>query len=98
MQAHRSWIVFFLVVLAATREPTHAHAGLKGQAAPGAEERQFRAAEELRRQGAYPRAAQVYRRLLTDFPDGAHRRQAIESLYAIALYWLQDTFEQIRQV
>jgi TolA-binding protein len=56
----------------------------------------FRAAERLYQQKRYPHAADAYCRLL-DTPAGRFRKQAIYRLYEIANYFLQDTWNQVRQ-
>jgi tetratricopeptide (TPR) repeat protein len=58
----------------------------------------FREAERLRSQEDYPRAAEVYRDLLAHAPADAEREVAIQRLYDIANYWLDDTREQMRQL
>ncbi len=62
-----------------------------------AEEGRFYEAECLRLQGHYPKAADTYNRMLTDFPAGAYREQALQHMFEIANYWLDDTREQIRE-
>lgn len=56
-----------------------------------AEEARYYEAESLRREGRYPRAADTYNKLLMDFPGGAHRDQAVQHMFDIANYWLDDT-------
>ncbi|MFN4260241.1 MAG: tetratricopeptide repeat protein [Gemmataceae bacterium] len=70
----------------------HNLAGKKKKHPPELVERAiFYEAECLYRQGRYPRAADTYSRLLNDFPSGAYREQAVQRLYDIANYWLDDT-------
>jgi outer membrane protein assembly factor BamD (BamD/ComL family) len=58
---------------------------------PVAEEARYYEAECLRRQEKYPKAADTYNKLLTDFPSGAYREQAVQHIFEIANYWLDDT-------
>jgi outer membrane protein assembly factor BamD (BamD/ComL family) len=62
-----------------------------------AEEARFYEAECLRRQENYPKAADVYNQQLNDFHFGVHREQAMERMFELANYWLEDTREEIRQ-
>jgi outer membrane protein assembly factor BamD (BamD/ComL family) len=62
-----------------------------------AEEARFYAAEALYRQKKYPKAADTYNQLLTDFPSGAHREPAMKRMFDIANYWLDDTREEMRR-
>lgn len=61
-----------------------------------AEEARFYEAECLRRQEKYPKAADTYNKLLTDFPGGVHRDQAVHHMFEIANYWLEDTRNEMR--
>jgi outer membrane protein assembly factor BamD (BamD/ComL family) len=61
-----------------------------------AEEARFYEAECLRQQKRYPKAADVYNKLLTDFPSGVHREQAVRHMFDIAQVWLKDTDEEIQ--
>jgi outer membrane protein assembly factor BamD (BamD/ComL family) len=82
----------------ATAEKIFRHiADDKHNSPQAAEEARFFEAESLRRQSCYPKAADVYHKLLIDFPNGMHRDQAIERIYEIANYWLDDTREEIRK-
>ncbi len=63
-----------------------------------AEEARYYEAECLRRQGHYPKAADTYNRMLIDFPSGAYREQAVQHIFLIANYWLDDTRSQMTQV
>ncbi|HKI31724.1 MAG TPA: tetratricopeptide repeat protein [Gemmataceae bacterium] len=56
-----------------------------------AEDARFNEAECLRMQGLYPKAADTYIRLLNEHGNGLHREQAVEHLFNIANYWLDDT-------
>jgi len=62
-----------------------------------AEEARFYEAECLLRQDHFPKAADIYNKQLTDFPSGMHRDQAVERMFEIANFWLEDTREEIRQ-
>ncbi len=62
-----------------------------------AEEARFYEAECLRRQEKYPQAADVYNQQLNDFHFGVHREQAMERMFELANYWLEDTREEIRE-
>jgi outer membrane protein assembly factor BamD (BamD/ComL family) len=62
-----------------------------------AEEARYYEAESLRHQERYPKASDVYNKLLTDFPSGIHREQAVERKFEIANFWLEDTREEIRE-
>lgn len=61
-----------------------------------AEEARFYEAECLRRQQRYPDACDTYNKLLTDFPSGAHRDEAVQHMFEIANYWLDDTRKEMR--
>ncbi|GIW78374.1 MAG: hypothetical protein KatS3mg105_0181 [Gemmatales bacterium] len=61
-----------------------------------AEEARYFQAECLRHQGRYPKAADVYSKLLNDFPGGVHREQAVRHLFDIANYWLDDTRAEMK--
>jgi outer membrane protein assembly factor BamD (BamD/ComL family) len=56
-----------------------------------AEEARFYEAESYRREEYYKSAADTYYRMMTDFPNGAHREQACQRMFDIANYWLEDT-------
>jgi TolA-binding protein len=62
-----------------------------------AEEARFFEAESLRRQGNLPKAADTYAKMLTDFPSGRYREQALQHTYDIANFWLDDTRTEIDQ-
>lgn len=57
----------------------------------------YHQAECLRLQGHYPRAADLYSRLLKEFPQTFYRDQAIQRMFDIANYWLDDTREEMRE-
>ena len=61
-----------------------------------AEEARYYEAECLRLQNKYPKAADTYNKMLTTFPSGAHREQALKRMYDIANYWLHDTDEEMK--
>jgi outer membrane protein assembly factor BamD (BamD/ComL family) len=56
-----------------------------------AEEARFYEAECLRRQERYPKAKDTYNKMLQDFPAGQYREPAIQRMFEIANYWLDDT-------
>jgi len=62
-----------------------------------AEEATYYEAECLRLQGHYPRAADTYVKLLKNFERTAYREQAVQHMYDIANYWLDDTRDQMRE-
>jgi outer membrane protein assembly factor BamD (BamD/ComL family) len=62
---------------------------------PVAEEARYYQAECLRQEHRYPRAADTYNKMLTDFPSGAYREQAIQHMFEIANYWLDDTRKEM---
>jgi TolA-binding protein len=61
-----------------------------------AEEARYYEAECLRLQEHYPKAADTYNKLLTTFPSGVHRDQALKRMFDIANYWLHDTDEEMK--
>jgi outer membrane protein assembly factor BamD (BamD/ComL family) len=61
------------------------------------EEARYYEAESLRLQGRYPKAGDVYNKLLIDFPNGVHREEAVEREFEIANYWLDDTRSEIER-
>src|SRR5262245_39436307 len=65
-------------------------------AAQIAEEARFYEAECLRLQQKYPSAADTYGRLLADFPSTAYREQALQHLFDISDYWLNDTRKRMK--
>jgi len=62
---------------------------------PIAEEARYYEAESLRQQQCYPKAADTYNRMLNDFPSGAYREQAVQHMFEIANYWLEDTRKEM---
>jgi outer membrane protein assembly factor BamD (BamD/ComL family) len=64
---------------------------------PIGEEARYYEAECLRRQARYPKAADTYARMLTDFPSGAFREQAVQHIFEIANYWLDDTRREMEE-
>src|SRR5262249_42976598 len=61
-----------------------------------AEEARYYEAECLRRQERYPKAADTFNKMLLDFPSGAFREQAVQRMFDIANYWLEDTRGEIQ--
>ncbi|HTU19063.1 MAG TPA: tetratricopeptide repeat protein [Gemmataceae bacterium] len=53
-------------------------------------------AECLRLQGDLPKAADTYAKLLKDYSINPYKDVATQHIYDISLYWLQDTWEEIR--
>jgi outer membrane protein assembly factor BamD (BamD/ComL family) len=60
-----------------------------------AEEARYYQAECLRHENKYPKAADTYHKLVTDFPSGAYREQAVQHMFEIANYWLDDTRKEM---
>jgi outer membrane protein assembly factor BamD (BamD/ComL family) len=60
------------------------------------EEARFYEAECQRLQARYPAAVDTYKRLLKDFPSGAHQKEALKQMFDIANYWLDETREVIK--
>jgi outer membrane protein assembly factor BamD (BamD/ComL family) len=61
-----------------------------------AEEARYYEADCLRLEHHYPKAADTYNKLLTDFPSTAYREQALNHMFEIANYWLEDTREEMQ--
>lgn len=61
-----------------------------------AEEARFYEAESLRYQEHYPKSADTYNRMLNDFPNGMHKDLALQHMWEIANYWLDDTRQEMR--
>jgi outer membrane protein assembly factor BamD (BamD/ComL family) len=57
----------------------------------------FYEAECLRLQSQYPRAADTYNELLTKFPSTPYRDQAVQHMFDIANYWLDDTRQEMQE-
>jgi outer membrane protein assembly factor BamD (BamD/ComL family) len=62
-----------------------------------AEEARFYEAESLRLQGRYPKAADTFVDLLNKFPQSIYRDAALQHMFDIANYWLEDTREAMKQ-
>ena len=60
-------------------------------------EARYYEAECLRLQGRYPKAADTYVDLLNRFPQNPYREQAIQHMYDIADFWLEDTRAEMRE-
>jgi outer membrane protein assembly factor BamD (BamD/ComL family) len=54
-------------------------------------------AECLRLQGELPKAADVYADLLKKFAMNPYRDLAVQHIYEIANFWLQDTWQEVRE-
>jgi outer membrane protein assembly factor BamD (BamD/ComL family) len=61
-----------------------------------AEEARYYEADCLRLGHNYPKAADTYNKMLTDFPSSAYREQALNHMFEIANYWLDDTREEMQ--
>ena len=57
----------------------------------------FYEAECLRMQGCYPKAADTYNDLLNKFATTPYRDQAVQHMFDIANYWLDDTRKDMEQ-
>jgi tetratricopeptide (TPR) repeat protein len=57
----------------------------------------FSEAECYRLQKEYPRAADVYAEMLKRFPETLYREQALQHLFDVATYWLEDTRAEMKQ-
>jgi outer membrane protein assembly factor BamD (BamD/ComL family) len=68
----------------------------KAGAAAG-QEGLFYEAECLRLQGYYPRAGDTYNDLLNKFANTPYRDQAVQHMYDIADYWLDDTRKEMKE-
>lgn len=62
-----------------------------------AEHARFMQAECRRVRGHLPEAVDIYHKLLTDFPTGAHRREACARMFEISDYWLDDFRNELVQ-
>ena len=51
----------------------------------------------VRRQGRYPKAADLYARMLNDFPAGQFREPAVQHMFEIANFWLDETREEMEE-
>jgi outer membrane protein assembly factor BamD (BamD/ComL family) len=75
----------------------HKVAENKKNPAAVAEEARYYEAEALRGQGRYPKAADTYTKMLNDFPSGSYREQALQHMYDIANFWLDDTRKEMEE-
>jgi outer membrane protein assembly factor BamD (BamD/ComL family) len=75
----------------------YAIADNKDTPAPLAAEAIFYRGECLRLQGHYPKAADVYVDLMNKFPHNPYREQALQHMFEIANYWLDDTRQEMRE-
>jgi outer membrane protein assembly factor BamD (BamD/ComL family) len=62
-----------------------------------AEEARYYEAECLRQENYLPQAADTYTKMLNDFPSGAFREQAVQRMFDIANFWLDDTRIEMEQ-
>jgi TolA-binding protein len=62
-----------------------------------AEEARYYQGECYRRQANYPRAVDTYLAMLKDFPTSAYREQAVQHIFDIANYWLDDTRKEMEE-
>ncbi len=69
----------------------------KNTSATLAAEAIFYRAECLRLQGHYPKAADLYVDLMNKFHHNPYREQAIQHMFEIANYWLEDTREEMKE-
>jgi outer membrane protein assembly factor BamD (BamD/ComL family) len=60
------------------------------------EEAKYYEAESLRLQSRYPKAADTYVDLLNKFPQTVYRDPALQHMFDIANFWLEDTREAMR--
>ncbi len=63
-----------------------------------AEEARYYEAECWRQMGFLPRAADLYAKMLNDFPSGVYREQACQRMFDIANLWLDDTRAEMQEV
>jgi len=71
--------------------------GKKERSIAVGEEARFYEGECLYMQSLYPKAEDAYRKLLDEYGSGAHRNQAVQRLFDIANYWLEDTREEMKE-
>jgi outer membrane protein assembly factor BamD (BamD/ComL family) len=64
---------------------------------PAIVEAKYYEAECLRLQGHWPKAADSYNDLLSKYPQNPYREQALQRLFDIANFWLDDTREVMRE-
>ena len=62
-----------------------------------AEEARYFQGECYRRQADYPRAVDTYLAMLKDFPTSAYREQAVQHIFDIANFWLDDTRTEMEE-
>jgi TolA-binding protein len=62
------------------------------------EDARFNEAECLRQQQRYPKAADTYIKMLNEHSNGLHREVAVQRLFDIASYWLEDTRKEMDEV
>ena len=60
-----------------------------------AEEARFYEAECYRRMEKYPTASDTYHKMLLDHPTGSFREQAVQRMFDIGNYWLEDTRKEM---
>ena len=53
--------------------------------------------ECLRLTGYYPKACDTYSSLVSKFPQSSFREQCVERMFDIATYWLDDTWQEMRE-
>ncbi len=61
-----------------------------------AEKARFFEAESKKQLGELADAMSTYNRLLNDFSFGVYREQAVARMYDIAMFWLKDTWKQLK--
>jgi outer membrane protein assembly factor BamD (BamD/ComL family) len=61
------------------------------------QESTFYEAECLRLEARYPKACDTYSSLLKDYPNSPFHDQAVQHIYEIANYWLEDTRTRMKQ-
>jgi outer membrane protein assembly factor BamD (BamD/ComL family) len=61
------------------------------------QEAMYYRAECLRLTGQYPRACDTYSALVSKFPSTQYREQCVERMFDIATYWLDDTWQEMRE-
>jgi outer membrane protein assembly factor BamD (BamD/ComL family) len=67
----------------------------KGNSAILAERARFMQGECRYMQGQYPRACDIYHKVLLDFPNGAYRRECCARMFQICDYWLDDFRDEL---
>ena len=61
------------------------------------EEARFYEGECFYMQSIYPKAEDAYIKCLNEYSSGAHREQAVQRLFDIANYWLEDTRKEMEE-